>query len=427
MINRIKNILSDNKKISAWIISESKSSSAELFFVKDKLDMNRATDVHEYSLKVFVDFAEGENKYRGDATIVISPTYTDAELKEKIDRAAFSASFVKNQWYPLPASENKNPIEIKKYDNINDLKDKCSSIQKILFKEYPYRSKLNSCELFAVEKTNRILTSEGIDIIYPFSEFTFEIVTDNSDGKEPVEIFNEYYLPNIDLDRLEAILTKQLAETDGRSKAVDCQKLENIRVILSGDAVEELLSFYLDQATDRLIYMNISRVKLGEQFLNNNLNITLNPALSSSLHAKPVDSEGKILEKYPLFENGKCVNLRTSSRFSHYLNVENKGHVMTFEVVGGEKSYKELCSKDHIEILTFSSFLMDSTTGDFGGEFRLAKLVQNGKESYVSGGSLSVNLFKLQDSMMFSSELEKRTLSVSPKAIAFDSVSIAAK
>ena len=427
MLNRIKTILNSKKNISAWIISESKSSSAELFFVKDCLDMNRATDVHEYALKLFVDFTEENVKYRGDASVLISPADSDTELEQKIERAAFSAGFVKNKWYPLPKNENKKPIIVKKYNNIEDLKNNYSKIQNILFKEYPYKSKINSCELFAIEQTKRTVTSEGIDISYPFSEFTFEIVSDNNYGKEPVEIFNDYYLPNIDLERLESIVQKQLAETDGRSQAVDCKKLENIRVLLSGDAVEELLFFYLSQATDKMIYMNISKVKQGEQFVNNKLNITLDPALPSSLYAKPVDSEGKILEKYSLFENGKAVNLRTSSQFSHYLNLENKGQISTFVVDGGDKTYDELTSGDYIEILTFSSFLMDSTTGDFGGEFRLAKLVQNGKESYVSGGALSENIFKLQDKMMLSKELEKRTYSVSPKAIAFDNVCIAAK
>lgn len=427
MLNRIKAILNSKKNISAWIISESKSSSAELFFVKDSLDMNRATDVHEYALKLFVDFTEENVKYRGDASVLISPADSDTELEQKIERAAFSAGFVKNKWYPLPKNENKKPISVKKYNNIEDLKNNYSKIQNILFKEYPYKSKINSCELFAIEQTKRTVTSEGIDISYPFSEFTFEIVSDNNYGKEPVEIFNDYYLPNIDLERLESIVQKQLAETDGRSQAVDCNKLENIRVLLSGDAVEELLFFYLSQATDKMIYMNISKVKQGEQFVNNKLNITLDPALPSSLYAKPVDSEGKILEKYSLFENGKAVNLRTSSQFSHYLNLENKGQISTFVVDGGDKTYDELTSGDYIEILTFSSFLMDSTTGDFGGEFRLAKLVQNGKESYVSGGALSENIFKLQDKMMLSKELEKRTYSVSPKAIAFDNVCIAAK
>lgn len=427
MLNRIKAILNSKKNISAWIISESKSSSAELFFVKDRLDMNRATDVHEYALKLFVDFTEENVKYRGDASVLISPADSDTELEQKIERAAFSASFVKNKWYPLPKNENKKPISVKKYNNIEDLKNNYSKIQNILFKEYPYKSTINSCELFAIDQTKRTVTSEGVDISYPFSEFTFEIVSDNNYGKEPVEIFNDYYLPNIDLERLESIVQKQLAETDGRSQAVDCNKLENIRVILSGDAVEELLFFYLSQATDKMIYMNISKVKQGEQFVNNKLNIALDPALPSSLYAKPVDSEGKILEKYTLFENGKAVNLRTSSQFSHYLNLENKGQISTFVVDGGDKTYDELTSGDYIEILTFSSFLMDSTTGDFGGEFRLAKLVQNGKESYVSGGALSENIFKLQDRMMLSKELEKRTYSVSPKAIAFDNVCIAAK
>lgn len=431
MVNRIKQAISKYSKISAWIISESKSSSLELFYVKNSLDMNRATDIHEFSVRIFVDFEENAEKYRGEATILCSPTDSDIQLENKIEKAVFSAGFVKNKWYPLPSKDNGKYISIKKYNNIIDLKQSYNTIQNILFKEYPYKSKLNSCELFAIEGTMHIITSEGIDTSYPFSKFTFELVTDNNHESEPVEIFNEYYMPNVDIDRIQNIIIKQLIETDGRSEAHNCPKLDGIRVILSGSAVEELLQFYTSQATDKLIYMNISQLKLGEVFIskNNNqpLNITLNPAIESSQYARPIDSEGKRLEKYQLFNNGKAVNLRTSSRFSHYLNVENKGTISTFEVDGGKYTYDELKSNDYIEIITFSSFLTDITTGDFGGEFRLAKLVQNGKESYVSGGSLSANIFKVHDQLLFSKELEKRQYSLSPKAIAFDNASIAGK
>lgn len=431
MINKIVNLLNNNKKISAWTITESQSKSSELFFVKEKLDMNRATNIHEFTLRIFVDFEEGGEKYKGDATMLVSPTDTQEEITSKIEQGVFSAGFVKNKWYDLPENEDIDCPKIQKFSNISDLNDNYEKLYNIIFKDYGFDSKLNSAELFAIEGSKRVVTSKGVDESFPYNEFTFEIVTDCNSGSEPVEIFKDYSLTNIDLKQIENIIKLQHEETEGRSKAVKNEKIENARVILSGDAVEELLSFYTIQASDSLVFMNISKVKVGSQFIDidaaEKLNIKLNPSLASSTFARPVDSEGKKLQGYDLFKNGKSINLITSSRFSHYLDLENKGTIKTFEVEGGQLSLDEYLKEDHIEILAFSSFLMDPTTGDFGGEFRLARYVHDGKIEYITGGSISENIFKEQNKMKFSKELENRKLSIAPKAIIFDGITVTGK
>ena len=145
----------------------------------------------------------------------------------------------------------------------------------------------------------------------------FELVTDDNKGKEPVEIFNDYDLTNMDLEQIESIVDRQLMETEGRSLAVRNEKIESIRIILTGDSVESLLEFYVTQATDQMIYSNISRVKKGERFIveeaKQSLTVTMNPELSFSIHSKPVDEEGRRLKPYVLFRDGVAENIRSSA------------------------------------------------------------------------------------------------------------------
>ena len=428
MIYKIKKLLEENSKISAWLINENTSSSSELFFIKDKLDMNRSCDTTEYSVNVYVDFKEGETLYKGDSLFVINPNDSLEEIKSKINDAVFSAGFVKNKWYDLPTNKTNDIQELKAYKNLSMLKDNYKEIYNVFFKDYKYESKVNSCEIFSVEGKKHVITSKGTDVSYPYSRFIFEIVTDCETGKEPVEIFNGYYLTNIDLELIENIINKQLIETQGRSKAERNKKLENKRVIISGDAVEEFLSFYLSQATDSMIYQQVSKAKLNENFFNKDskekLTITINPTLDTSINAKPVDEEGKILNSYILYEDGVVKNLRTSAMYSQYLNVENVGKANTFEVKGGSVSLNEYLKEDYIEILAFSSFLMDPTTGDFGGEFRLAKIVENGKETFITGGAISENVYDIQNEMFFSKELFTYKSSIAPKAIILNNITV---
>lgn len=428
MVEIIKNILTAMKEVSDWIILEEKSSSKELFFVKDKLDMNRGTDIHEFNVRVFVDFKEDNILYRGDAEVILGPLDSVEEITKKIEQAAFAAGFVKNKWYPLPENKTNEYEEIKKLENVKDLNQKYDELHKVFYKDYGFTSKVNSCEVFAVEGTKRVITSKNCDCTYPKNEFMFEIVTDCNEGTEPVEIFNGYYLTKIDLDEIENITKKQLMETEGRSKAVRNKTLNNMRVILSGDAVEEFLEFYLAQASDTMVFTKISKANIGEAFqakdAKQKLNIIMKPNLESSIYAKPVDAEGTLLKEYDLISDGEVKALRTTAKFSHYLGIEHIGTVDAFEVTGGERSLDEYKKDDYIEILTFSSFLCDAITGDFGGEFRLARLVQDGKETFVTGGAISENIFIQQNTMKFSLEQAIRKHSITPSAIIFDGITV---
>lgn len=428
MIETIKNILSSMTEVSDWIITEEQSASKELFFVKDKLDMNRGTDIHEFAVRVFVDFQEGEERYKGDADVVLSPLDSVEELTKKLEQAAFSAKFVKNKWYPLPVNTSTEYPEMKKSDNIKSLHENYDDLHQVFYQDYGYTSKVNSCEVFAIEGTKRVVTSTGCDCTYPKNEFTFEIVTDCNEGEEPVEIFNGYYLTEMDLQEIERITKKQLMETEGRSKAVRNATLSDMRVILSGDAVEEFFQFYLQQASDVMVYTNIGKARIGQAFQSKDakepITVKMKPNLETSIYARPVDAEGTVLKEYDLMYEGEIKALRTTAKFSHYLGIEHVGTVNTFEVLGGKESLEEYKKQDYLEILTFSCFLADEITGDFGGEFRLAKLVQNGTETFVTGGAISENIFNIQNQMRFSREQEVRRYSVTPSAIIFDGVTV---
>lgn len=415
-------------EVSDWIITEGQSTSKELFFVKDKLDMNRGTDIHEFAVRVFVDFEEDSKHYRGDSDVILSPLDSVEEMTKKLEQATFSAKFVKNNWYPLPVNTVTEYPKMKRLENVKELNQNYDELHHVFYQDYGYSSKVNSCEVFAIEGTNRVVTSRGCDCTYPKNEFMFEIVTDCNEGEEPVEIFNGYYLTQMDLKEIEKITKKQLMETEGRSKAVSNKTLSNMRVILSGDAVEEFFQFYLEQASDVMVYTNISKAKIGQQFQSKNakepITITMKPNLETSIHARPVDIEGTILKEYELMHEGEIKALRTTAKFSHYLGIDHVGSVSTFEVSGGKVSLEEYKTQDYLEILTFSSFISDEITGDFGGEFRLAKLVQGGKETFVTGGAISENVFKIQDELRFSCEQVIRQHSITPSAIILDGVTV---
>lgn len=421
MIYKIKELLENKPAISDWIIKGVKNDEKQLFLIKDKVDLNRSCKTEEYKVKIFVDFDE----FRGDAAFNTSPLDSEKDIESKIDSAIFDAKYIKNKYYPL--AEKEELEDIKAHEVKNDFMNNFDEIIDVLYKDYGYKSKVNSCELFAVNSTVHVLTSKGVDASYPSNNFTFELVTDNDFGQEPVEIFRDYSMSSIDLKMIEEIVKNQEMESDGRAMAVRSPKIDNIKVILSGADLDDFFSFYINQAAASSIYNGFSRAEKGKTFINSRepFNLKINPLLDHSSERKNIDDEGKALHPYVLFDNGIVKNFIGSAQYSHYLNEENMGSSKLFEIEGSKFSEEEIRKGDYLEILAFSSFIMDSITGDFGGEFRLAKLVKDGEVSYLTGGSISLNMFEVQDKMYYSKESKKRAFSISPSVVAFEHVTVA--
>lgn len=426
MIESILNIL-QKKELAGWILTEEQSASTELFFVKNKLDQNRLCETTETTIEVFVDFEEageeGVERYKGKAKALISAGDSAEEIEKRIDNAMVSARFVKNKWYPMANNEGKESPMPTTFlsSNTETLKTQYDALYEALFTDYGMSSQVNSVELFAVDGVRRVITSTGTDVTYPVHRFVFELVTDAKGSSESVEIFNDYSFGLLDIEQVREVVKTQLADTEARAAAEKAPNLENINIILRGSAVEDLLKIYVVQASDEAVYSGFSRAKMGECFTGENalqpLNIRMDPSLDHAVGKAPIDKDGVLLHPYALYSDSVVQNLRSSQQFSSYMNRENIGSPIPFVVDGSDTSYDSFFEEDYLEIYVFSSFVASPIEGDFGGEYRLAKLVQNGKATYITGGSLSENLFDAQDRMVFSKEQEKHQNSLTPKAI----------
>ena len=68
---------------------------------------------------------------------------------------------------------------------------------------------------------------------------------------------------------------------------------------------------------------------------------------------------------------------------------------------------------------------MDTFTGHFGGEIRLAYLIENGKVTPVTGGSINGNLIEAQRNMLFSKDRFVSANYEGPYAVKFFDIPVA--
>lgn len=422
MKDKIISILKNKKNIDGYRLVLTKIRSGEMFLVRDKMDMNRAKNVLHTSLTVYKDFEEAGKKYRGSADVSLSPTMDEEEINKKIEEAAFAAQFVKNEWYPLSRPSSEKPFSLSSSFDTENLNEELVKIQKAIYKKRDTKAEINSTEIFIDNMEVQILNSEGVDVRFKKYKGYIEVITDCSIGKEEVEIYGDNSFSTESEKLIDNMVSEQLKETEERALAEKAKHLKSVNVIITNTAAASFFDFYISQASASMVYTKSSAAKLGENFQGSGVkgdkvNIKLVPNMAGSPYSAPYDGDGLLLKEHELYKDGIVKTYHGSIKFAHYLNVEPTGNIINFEVGAGAKTEADLKKEPYVEILTFSDFFQDEVTGDFGGEFRLARYFDGKNLHIINNGSISGNMFDAQKEFYFSKERVQHSNYLGPKSI----------
>lgn len=434
MIENIKNIL-QKENIDGYKIIEKKISSEEAFFVKKELDMSRSKDVHHFKVTVYKDFEENGVKYRGSSTFNVEPTMSKAEIKRTVKNGIFAADFVKNEYYELPQIKSEKIENIESKFSQNKLSDWMPKLVEALYKnDNEEKGGINSSEIFLNKNYNRIITSYGVDSSYESYDGSIEFITTWKETKaaEEIELYKMLTFSDYDPDYIADSVKEMLFLAEERAKAKETVKSGKYKLILRGNPVKEVLSYYVNRTNAYNIYNKISTLKLGKSVQGSEvkgdlINLTLDPNIKNSIYSAPIDKDGLPLSKQEVIKDGKLKLYHGDIRSSYYLKTKPTGEIRNFVIDGGSKNIDDMKSEPYLELVAFSDFQMDSTTGDFGGEIRLGWYFDGEKTIPVTGGSVNANISDIHDNIFLSKEMQNENGFIGPKAIEMHNVTVAGK
>ncbi|MGL5676225.1 MAG: metallopeptidase TldD-related protein [Cellulosilyticaceae bacterium] len=422
MITQIKEVLGI-LGIDTYLIECKKQESVELFFVKRALDMTRKKDVQKYGVTVYRDFEKDGKKMRGYSSIKVYESMTKEEIEEVLKDAYYAASFVENPYYPLPSGSKEEKVQgtgdLSKYT----LEESAKCLVKALY-AYSEESTcfLNSAELFIYKTENHILNSEGIDVCYEQFKVSGEMVAQCTESQD-VETYKSFSYDALVPEVLTKLVEDTLELTKARSQAVTGPKQGSYPVILAGEYIGTLLSYYLDRAGTNMIYPKYSNFKVGDQIQGKDLKgDTLNIKVKAEV---PYSNEGIPMMDRAFVDKGQLQVVHGPSRFAHYLEVEPTGYYSSIVVPEGEVALEDLKQGECLYIVNFSDFQMDAFTGNFGGEIRLAFYSDGETVVPVTGGSLSGSIQSIQENLSFAKEVYVGEHYTGPKAVRFEGATIA--
>ena len=89
--------------VNDYKITVTHSESVELFYVLNKLETNRATDINEVEVTIYVD--EGDK--RGQSSFSYFPYMSEDEIRSEIDKKIYAAKFALNPFYEIPSKNEE--------------------------------------------------------------------------------------------------------------------------------------------------------------------------------------------------------------------------------------------------------------------------------------------------------------------------------
>jgi len=395
--------------------------------VKQQLDTRRVKDVRKYEVTVFrdVEDPEGGQPRRGFTAARLTASMDDSQLEEELRGAYYAAQFAANPYYEL-ADPVKAPL-VEKTGALAEapLAESAGKMAKALFAPDVHKDAfLNSAEVFVERTRVHILSSEGTDVAYTDACVNGEFVVQCKEP-EDVEIHNTFRYDELNEQALSDKVAEALRFVRDRARAQRILKSGKYDLVLSGNPVAEVLSYYQSRSSASAVYAKYSTWKQGEDVQGED---TAGERLDLTLRAtEPYSEEGIPMADLALLEGGKLQAFHGHNRFCRYLGVKPTGAYRKLACANGTAPFAEMKRKPCLWAVTFSDFQMDVLSGHFGGEIRLAYLIDGESVTPVTGGSVNGSILEAQKSFVFSTDRYVTARYDGPYAVRIPDVSIAGK
>lgn len=423
----IEKILSALKTagVEMYQITETKTESAELFFIRRSLDMQRKKNICQAEVVVYREFTEGGKRRMGSAAVQVQDSLSREQMEEMFRDALYAAGFVKNEYYELYGGQKENEPGSAKTSDMEGrtLAEIAQCFTEALYAEDTETDVfLNSAEIFASVTACRIINSRGVDVSYRKNRIEGEFVVQCTAGQD-VETYQDFAYEDMNTDALRRKVRETMEMTRARAEAVSAPPAGTYRVILRGASVETILSYYVDRSNSSMVYRKYSSFRTGcgvqgTDVEKDRINLTLKAAV-------PYSMEGIPMKDRELVKDGKLQLIHGGNRFAYYLQIEPTGNYRGYRAPAGTVSLDEMRNEPYLEVLNFSDFQMDSFDGHFGGEIRLAFLYDGERKIPVTGGSINGNILEAQKNLVFSSEMQVEKNFEGPLAVCLEGINVA--
>ncbi len=387
-------LLKKSEGVSDYKVISSEVSSYQLFYVKKKIETARATDVNEKFVTVYVD----HDGFKGESSFSVFEGNTEAEVKDKIEKATARAKLVSNQNYDIVGG-GKGSYTVKSNFEGKELKSVAEEIAKAVFKADNYKNgSINATEIFVYKKTVNVKNSKGVDKTQVKYRAMVEAIPTWNEG-ESVELYENYEFTELIPEEITAEIDGKMREVRDRRNAEKPTEKIKCKVVLGAHEIQELLRNYVSDLDFASVYSKSNLFKKNGKIQTapkgDKLTLTMKAQIKGSVFSSAFDDDGYSLADKTIIKDGKVVANHGTVRFAEYLKEQPTGMLSCMKLDTGTLTEKELKKEPYFECVSLSGIQVDLYNDYIGGEIRLAYYYDGKQTRSITGVSMSGRLSKV--------------------------------
>lgn len=399
--------------LSAWQIRRIKSRSNQLYLIGHDTESKRTVDTERYVITVFVEREVDGRKVLGESEFLFIP---GENLDSKINQATSMAALVANEPFALPEAglhyEAPETVDREIIDQPGKVIDR---IKDDIFTAVDAEKRLclSAAEIYANFQEIALLNSQGLrakrEETDLYTEFVLMAGRDGCDEVEAGTAKRARFYSNLQIGEL----LKEYAGYAFDSLNAKLPPTGRFDVVFSGEALDTLFKWFVEQAGGAAKYQRWSLFEEGRPVINSPegecLTLISNPLIPGGMRTRPFDDQGLPLRQVEVVKDGIFKARTASKRYADYLGIRAVGEFANVEVMPGSKSKNEIFDSGPVlHLCRFSTFEPNGVTGAFSGEIRSGWLIDRGQQTPIKGGAVTGTMQEAFRKAYFSKEVVQR-------------------
>lgn len=421
-LDKVKN--KNSEMFYAWKIVISHENSLQTLMVGNDFNsfekyQNRDVLDHAYNIDIYSRHSEPQ--VMGNATFTIDPL---GDIDQQVEKTFLNSLMVSNKAWDLPTKLNDSyetvlttdPVIakdiVKAHERLHlEINDKVQTLDKV---------KVNSGELFTNLKTTYFEMSTGLSGQKENSDIYFEIALEKLPLPNTQEVLKYKNAISIEDANLSKFIDDLVEETLSINETELPKTSQNAAIMINGEAISDLMGELVSQLSAQREYDKTPFLTNGDTVIkdkknatSDKLTLTLDPSTPVMAKTTPFTSEGMKPVKAQVICKDKVATQLINNRIGQYLGKEpnyiDGNIIVELGDLSKQDILKSLGNKECIEVLTFSSLLINSNTLTWSSEIKLGKLWRDGEvQAIIKGGVVSGDFKENLSNFKFSNETIKK-------------------
>ena len=407
LFNEVRDTLERVKKSKGegfygYTVTENQSLSRQALFLgmeSGEMDSYQNRLSEDSSCRVQIYARHGNPLMMGNSGFTVDPLFP---VQSQIEKCFENAGISKNQPWDLvmPPELPYADVRICDPEIEGDLERAAESLKERIQKTIKNLEgvRVNSAELFVNYHSIHTETSTGVVMDKRRGDIYFEVAMEKLPGPNSQEVHRYLRGTALEQIQIEKFIEDTALETRSLGDTIVPGTDENAVILVDGEVVSDFIHALTEQLNADHEYQKLPYMPVGQKIYPaklfpdaDSVSVTMDPFIPMMSESSPFTHEGMPAERAEVIKDGTVAAQIVSNRMGQYLARKSNGICGNFVMQDGSLSKEQLIASvdECIEIISFSSLLINPHTLTWSSEIKLGRLHRKGSSPVMVKGGVA--------------------------------------